>query len=58
MICNVYVKPSTSSSILIGPEGDFSEEEYLYAKQFSFSSASLGDNILRVKQLQLQLLVI
>ncbi len=49
MICNVYDKPSTLTSILIGPEGDFSEEEYLYAKQFSFSSASLGDNILRVE---------
>ncbi len=49
MINNVYKTPLLSSSLLVGPEGDFSEEEYAYAKQSNFSSASLGDNILRVE---------
>ena len=35
--------------ILIGPEGDFTEKEYSLAEQSNFSSASLGDNILRVE---------
>ena len=35
--------------ILIGPEGDFTEQEYSLAEQSNFSSASLGDNILRVE---------
>ena len=49
MINNLYNKPFCSTSILVGPEGDFSQDEYLYAKQSNFSSVSLGDNILRVE---------
>ena len=49
MINNVYNSKSVSCSVLVGPEGDFSDEEYSYAKQSNFSSVSLGDNILRVE---------
>ncbi len=49
MINNVYNSRSESCSVLVGPEGDFSHEEYSYAKQSDFSSVSLGDNILRVE---------
>ncbi len=36
-------------ALLVGPEGDFTEEEYNYAGKFNFLSVSLGDNILRVE---------
>ena len=49
MINNIYKSRSATCSVLVGPEGDFSDEEYSYAKQSDFSSASLGDNILRVE---------
>ena len=49
MLPSIYDNLANSLSILVGPEGDFTEEEYLYAKQSDFSSASLGDNILRVE---------
>ena len=49
MINNVYNSRTESCSVLVGPEGDFSDEEYSYAKQSDFSSVSLGDNILRVE---------
>ncbi len=49
MINNVYNSRSESCSVLVGPEGDFSHEEYSYAKQSDFSSVSLGANILRVE---------
>ena len=49
MLPEVYDGKENSCSLLIGPEGDFSSEEYEYAKQSNFSSASLGDNILRVE---------
>ena len=49
MINDFYNEPIFSTSILVGPEGDFSQDEYLYAKQSNFSSVSLGDNILRVE---------
>jgi len=49
MINNIYNTACCATSVLVGPEGDFSEEEYSYAEQSNFSSASLGDNILRVE---------
>jgi 16S rRNA (uracil1498-N3)-methyltransferase len=49
MLPSIYDNLANSLSILVGPEGDFTDEEYLYAKQSDFSSASLGDNILRVE---------
>ena len=49
MINKIYKSRSETCSVLVGPEGDFSDEEYSYAKQSDFSSASLGDNILRVE---------
>jgi 16S rRNA (uracil1498-N3)-methyltransferase len=49
MLSKVYDHKVKSCSILIGPEGDFSNEEYGYAKESNFSSASLGANILRVE---------
>lgn len=49
VINKIYNTASLSTSILVGPEGDFSEDEYSYAEQSNFSSASLGDNILRVE---------
>tara|TARA_B100001094_G_C18115581_1_gene763781 strand:+ start:241 stop:978 length:738 start_codon:yes stop_codon:yes gene_type:complete len=49
MLPSIYNKSINSSSILVGPEGDFTDEEYIYAKESNFSSASLGDNILRVE---------
>jgi len=49
MLSRVYKKNQSSCSILIGPEGDFTKEEYNIAKKLNFSPASLGDNILRVE---------
>ena len=49
MLPSIYNRQIDSCSILVGPEGDFTDEEYLYAKGANFSSASLGDNILRVE---------
>ena len=49
MLPSIYDNLANSSSILVGPEGDFTAEEYSYAKESDFSSASLGDNILRVE---------
>ena len=49
MLSSIYNNSKKSSSILVGPEGDFTEAEYSYAKGLNFSSASLGDNILRVE---------
>lgn len=49
MINDFYNKPICSTSILVGPEGDFSQDEYSCAIQSNFSSVSLGDNILRVE---------
>ena len=49
MLSNIYKNSKESLSLLVGPEGDFTYEEYLYAKESNFSSASLGDNILRVE---------
>ena len=49
MLSKIYDHKVKSCSILIGPEGDFSNEEYEYARESNFSSASLGANILRVE---------
>ena len=46
---DVYKVSIDSCSVLVGPEGDFTDEEYNYARETSFSSASLGANILRVE---------
>ncbi|MEO7802617.1 MAG: RsmE family RNA methyltransferase [Ginsengibacter sp.] len=35
--------------ILIGPEGDFSNEEVVFAEQYSFKAVSLGNTILRTE---------
>ena len=49
MLKDIYELPMDSCTVLIGPEGDFTDEEYTYARESNFSSASLGDNILRVE---------
>ena len=49
MLQKIFKANQTSCSLLIGPEGDFTEKEYSLAEQSNFSSASLGDNILRVE---------
>ncbi len=49
LLSKVYKKNQSSCSLLIGPEGDFTKEEYNIAKKLNFSPASLGDNILRVE---------
>ena len=49
MLKDVYDSPIDSCTLLIGPEGDFTDEEYTYARESNFSSASLGNNILRVE---------
>ena len=49
MLPKIFKANQTSCSLLIGPEGDFTEQEYSLAEQSNFSSASLGDNILRVE---------
>lgn len=49
---NVNVEPATQSfelTILIGPEGDFSEEEVAQAIRMGFQPVSLGKNILRTE---------
>ena len=42
-------KPFTSSTILIGPEGDFSREEIQFALGNHFLPVSLGDTRLRTE---------
>ena len=49
MLPEVFNNKFKSCSLLVGPEGDFTIEEYEYAKELNFSSASLGGNILRVE---------
>ena len=39
----------SSQLILIGPEGDFTEEEIKLALQFSFVAVELGENRLRAE---------
>lgn len=41
--------PKKNYSVLIGPEGDFSEEEILFANQQGFQKVSLGDSRLRTE---------
>lgn len=40
---------TSSASVLIGPEGGFTEEEVTLAKQYNFRLASLGPRILRME---------
>jgi len=42
-------KPQTDTLILIGPEGDFTLEEIILAKQFGFLPVSLGNSRLRTE---------
>ena len=49
MLKDIYSMPNVSCSLLVGPEGDFTNEEYSFANESGFSSVSLGDNILRVE---------
>ena len=49
MLSEVFNRKFKSCSLLVGPEGDFTSEEYEYANELNFSSASLGGNILRVE---------
>jgi len=49
MLPSVYKNNAASCSLLVGPEGDFTDQEYTYAQERNFSSASLGANILRVE---------
>ncbi len=49
MLPKVFSSNQESCAILVGPEGDFTDDEYTLAEQSNFSSASLGDNILRVE---------
>ena len=49
MLKDIYRMPNVSCSLLVGPEGDFTNEEYSFANESGFSSVSLGDNILRVE---------
>ncbi len=42
-------KPNGSYLVLIGPEGDFREEELSYAMQSNFNKVSLGSNRLRTE---------
>jgi 16S rRNA (uracil1498-N3)-methyltransferase len=43
------VSPQSSVSILIGPEGDFTDEEVKDAVNNGFERVSLGQNILRTE---------
>ena len=47
-LCNMYSKGS-NVLVLIGPEGDFSPEEVVLAKQHGFVPVSLGDARLRTE---------
>lgn len=49
MIPKILKSNQESCAVLVGPEGDFTDDEYMLAEQSNFSSASLGDNILRVE---------
>lgn len=41
--------PNSKTLILVGPEGDFSEKEIIFAKQHDYSEISLGKNRLRTE---------
>ncbi|MDP4281716.1 MAG: 16S rRNA (uracil(1498)-N(3))-methyltransferase [Bacteroidota bacterium] len=48
LLSSVY-KPGSDATILIGPEGDFSEEEVELSKKAGFIPVSLGENRLRTE---------
>lgn len=48
MLSSLY-QPNQSTTILIGPEGDFSEEEIEKALKTGFTPVSLGENRLRTE---------
>jgi 16S rRNA (uracil1498-N3)-methyltransferase len=43
------IQPGKKVLVMIGPEGDFSEEEVELAKQAGFTPVSLGESRLRVE---------
>jgi 16S rRNA (uracil1498-N3)-methyltransferase len=43
------IKPGKKVLVMIGPEGDFSEEEVELAKKAGFTPVSLGESRLRVE---------
>lgn len=45
----IVLKPQKSVTLLIGPEGDFSPQEIIKAKQFGFLPVSLGNSRLRTE---------
>ncbi|GHV22404.1 hypothetical protein FACS1894174_06970 [Bacteroidia bacterium] len=48
LLCEAY-KPGNDTLILIGPEGDFSEEEVALATRSGFRAISLGESRLRTE---------
>ncbi|MEM8939916.1 MAG: RsmE family RNA methyltransferase [Bacteroidota bacterium] len=44
-----HLKPNENTTILIGPEGDFSDDELRIAKGWGFIPTSLGNNTLRTE---------
>lgn len=48
LLCRI-MKPSVSTAVLIGPEGDFSPEEVSMALDYGFIPVSLGDARLRTE---------
>jgi 16S rRNA (uracil1498-N3)-methyltransferase len=42
-----YPKPSGAIAVLVGPEGGFSEQEVVAAKQASFTALGFGPRVLR-----------
>ncbi|MEM6737148.1 MAG: RsmE family RNA methyltransferase [Bacteroidota bacterium] len=44
-----HLKPNENTTILIGPEGDFSDDELRIAKGLGFIPTSLGNNTLRTE---------
>jgi 16S rRNA (uracil1498-N3)-methyltransferase len=43
------LRPGEEATILIGPEGDFSEEEVRMAREAGFVAVSLGNSRLRTE---------
>jgi 16S rRNA (uracil1498-N3)-methyltransferase len=43
------IDPTKENIILIGPEGDFSEDEFKIVREFKINEISLGSSILRVE---------
>lgn len=48
-LLNNVCRPGTPVLVLIGPEGDFSPEEVVFAQEHGFQAVSLGDTRLRTE---------